>query len=319
MDARAKAPGPLFVLALLVLLAWPPSTEAAFVRANCRGIQEFSTTEARVSCQESSALSDEAEHLMLGHTRASASLAEARLSTSAAGGQIRDVGWNGGEAGALLMDRLTIVGDWAGDRAVDRDGHVAVTVHLCVAYRFAGFGESRIDATLRTSSAGNATGDNQARVRLRHRGFGGTALTDFESRGEFTIPEEGPRAAQAVFELTVTERVHYSSPQMNLRADVAVFALPNLEPLEPVLSSFGQSVALIAVSLPGRFAFSSESGVFLSESGTVGNMGLKPGPRRSWVIMKTTSIGKWNALRSHRDWYRIAARSDCRHQFGVDG
>jgi hypothetical protein len=304
-------PGPVLLLVLLVLPAWPPLTEAAFVRANCRGIQEFSTTEARVSCQESSVLSDEAEHLMLGHTRASASLAVGRLSTSAAGGQIRDVGWNGGEAGALLMDRLTITGDW--------DGYVAVTVRLCVKYRFAGFGESRIDATLRTSSAGNATGDNQARVRLRHRGFGGTALADFESRGEFTIPEEGPRAPEAVFELTVTERVHHSSPAMNLRADIAAIALPNLESLEPVLSSFGQSVALIAVSLPGRLAFSSESGVFLSESGTVGNMGLRPGPHRSWVIMKTTSVGKWNALRSHRGWYRAAARSDCRHQLGMDG
>jgi hypothetical protein len=308
VDARASVSAPAL---LLVLLALPPLAEAAFVRANCRGIQEFSTTEPRVSCQESSVLSDDSERLMLGHTRAAASLVQGRLSTSAAGGQIRDVGWNGGEAGALLMDRLTISGDW--------DGYVAVTVHLCVAYTFAGFGESRLDATLRTSSADNVTGDNQARVRLLHRGFGGTTLADFESRGEFTIPEQGPRAPESIIELTVTESVHHESPQMNLRADIAAFALPNLEALEPMLSSFGRAVAWISVTLPERIAFSSESGVFLSEPGAPMQMRLEPGPDRSWVIIKTTSIGSRNALRSHRRWYRAVARSDCRHQFGMDG
>ena len=295
----------------VVLFALTTLAEGAFVRANCRGIQEFSTTEARVSCQESSVLSDDDEHLMLGHTRAAANLAAARLTTSAAGGQIRDVGWNGGEAGALLKDRLTITGTW--------DGHINVTVHLCVAYRFAGFGESRIDATLRTSTADNVTGDNQARVRLRHRGFGGTALADFESRGTFTIPEQGPRAAESTFEMTVTERVHHSRPAINLRADIAAFALPNLEAFEPVLSSFGEAVAWIAVSLPGRLAFSSESGVFLSEPGSARQMRREPGAVRSWGIIKTGTIGKRNALRSDRGWYRAAARPDCRYQFGMDG
>jgi hypothetical protein len=298
-------------MVLLVLFTLPSLTEAAFVRANCRGIQELSTTEAEVSCQESSVLSDDEEHLMLGHTRAAANLARGRLSTSAAGGQIRDVGWNGGEAGALFMDRLTIRGDW--------QGYVAVTVRMCVAYRFAGFGESRIDAALRTSSSGKATGANQARVRLRHRGFGGTALADFESRGEFTIPEQGPRAPQAVFELTVTERVQHNAPTMSVRADIAAIALPNLESLEPALSSFSQSVALIAVSLPGRLTFTSESGVFLSEAGHARQKRLKQGANRSWVIMKATDSGNRNALRSHRGWHRAAARPDCRHELGLDG
>lgn len=296
---------------LLVLVSLPPFADAAVVRANCRGIQELSTSEAQVSCQESSVLSDDDEHLILGHTRASANLARGRLSTSAAGGQIRDVGWNGGEAGALFADRLKFGGDW--------DGHIAVTVHMCVAYRFAGFGESRIDATLRASSVDSSAAVNQARVRLRHRGFGGTALVGFESRGEFTIPEEGPRAPQAVFELTVTQTVHRSSPEMNVRADIASIALPNLESLEPVLSSFTRSVALIAVSLPERLALSSESGVFLSEAGDLRRMRLERGENQSWVIMKTANSGSVHALRSHRRWHRVAARSDCRYELGLDG
>ena len=308
MAVHAKVPAPAWVL---VLFALSSLAEAAFVRANCRGIQEFSLSERQVSCQESSVLSDDDERLMLGHTRAAADLALARLSASAAGGQIRDIGSNGGEAGALLMDRLTIIGNWGGS--------VAVTVRLCVAYKFAGFGESRIHATLRTSSAGNAAGDNQARVRLSHRGFGGTVLADFESRGDFGIPEQGSHAPQSVFELSATEKVHHSRPTMNLRADIAAFALPNLEALEPVLSSFSEAVAWISVSLPARLRFSSESGVFLSQRPVTGRMELEAEETPSWGIMRTISIGRAYALRSHRGWYRVAARSDCRQQLGVDG
>ena len=71
-DARAPA-----LIAVLFLLT--PLAEAAFVRANCRGIQEFSATEPRVSCEESSVLSGDNQRVMLGHTRAVSSLAEARL------------------------------------------------------------------------------------------------------------------------------------------------------------------------------------------------------------------------------------------------
>jgi hypothetical protein len=267
--------------------------------------------DGNVSCQESSVLSDENEHLILGHTRAAASLPRGLLSTSAAGGQIRDVGSNGGEAGALLMDRLSITGDW--------DGFIPVTVRLCIEYKFAGFGESRIHAALRTSSVHSATGDNQARVRLSHRGFGGTRLSDFESRGEFEIPEEGSRAPQSTLALSVTEKVHDSSPHMSVRADIAAFALPNLEALEPVLSSFSRVVAWISVSLPERVEFSSESGMFLSEPYAVEAIGIRPGANPPRVMMKTANGGRANALRSHRGWYRAIARSDCRHQLGVDG
>lgn len=305
---HAMAPTPLL---LLVLAALPSLADAAFVRANCRGIQEFSTSEGAVSCQESSVLSDAAGHLMLGHTRSAASLVKGRLSTSAAGGQIRDVGSNGGEAGALLMDRLTIVGDW--------QGHVAVTVRLCVAYSFAGFGESRIHVALRSSSGRAAAGDNLARVGMRHRGFRGTTLEDFESRGAFTIPEAGSRPSRAIFELEVNARVHRDSPIMNLRADLTAFALPNLEALEPVLSSFAQAEAWLVVSLPESLAFASESGVFLSGQRAKGAMRPKPATDPSWGIIAASVIGNGDALRNHRGWDRAAARSDCRHQLGVDG
>ena len=49
---------------LLLLCALPTLVEAAFVRTNCRGIQEFSMTDSDVSCQESSVLSDENQRLI---------------------------------------------------------------------------------------------------------------------------------------------------------------------------------------------------------------------------------------------------------------
>lgn len=311
MTPSARGPKRFSTAWLLLICVLPALADAAFVRANCRGIQKFSTTENTVSCQESNVLADDADNLMLGHTRAEASLPRGMLSTSAAGGQIRDVGANGGEAGALMKDRLILRGAW--------DGTVSVGIRLCVSYRFAGFGESRVHATLRTSAANEATGENQARVRLRHRGFGGTVLTDFESRGRFSIPEAGARPARSTIALHVTEDVHSDSPEINVRADVAAFALPNLEPLEPVLSSFSGVVAWVEVTVPDAIELSSESGVFLSEPFHGQAAGTGTGVAGSWVIMKTALEGGSNALRSHRDWHRVAARSDCGHQLVVDG
>ncbi|MDX1434819.1 MAG: hypothetical protein R3286_20430 [Gammaproteobacteria bacterium] len=300
----------MVTLALLASIAWPETSEAAFVRANCRGIQKFSDSQPRVKCSESSVLEDD-RHLMLGHTRAEASLADARLTSSATGGQIRGVGANGGDAGAVLMDRLTITGDWQGD--------VEVTVRLCVAYTFAGFGESRVNAELHSYSGSAVTYANQARVRILHRGFGGATLEDVESRGAITTPEPGPRPAQSVFELSVTERVQRSNPVLTLRADLASYALPNLESLEPVLSSFAEATARLVVSLPSSLDFSSQSGVFPRAVSSGESARSTPSSDPSWGIIAASDIGSGHALRDHRRRHRAVARSDCRQQLGVDG
>ena len=282
--------------ACLLLCALPLLADAALVRANCRGIQKLSTTEDTVSCQESNVLSS-GEHVILGHTRASASLSGHALAASAAGGQIRDVGANGGESGALLKDRLTLKGDW--------EGHVVVGIRLCVTYRFAGFGESRIHATLRTAAGSGGAGENRARVRLVHRGFVGTRLDDFESRGHYAIPEPGARPSAATFVLRVTERVHRDAPSLDVRADIAAFALPNLEPLEPVLSSLGRAVARLAITVPDPIGVAWESGVLPG-----GPPADRAGGER-WVIMQAAEEGSDHALRSDRGRHGAAARSDC--------
>ena len=283
----------------------PAAADAAFVRANCRGVQKFSMSEARVRCGESSVLDGDSAQLMLGHTRAEADLTRGSLMASAAGGQIPDVGANGGEAGALFMDRLTISGDW--------EGAIAVTVRLCVQYAFAGFGESRIHAALRTSSPDDSAGGNRAAMRLSHRGVGGAVLSDLHSRGRYEIPVEGPRAAQSVVQLSVTEEVDRKLPRLQLRVDVAAFALPNLELLEPGPSSFSRVLAYVLVSLPSPLVISSESGLFLSEPYA------HQASNGTWVMMSALNHGNIHALRSHSGRHRAAAGSDCRHQLGLDG
>lgn len=305
MGVKLRAP-----VWILMLCALSSAVHGFFVRANCRGIQEFSVSDDHASCQQSSVL-DHDGRLMLGHTRAAVSLARGLLQSSAAGGQIRDVGANGGEAGALFMDRLFISGDWT--------GAIPVTVRLCVDYRFAGLGESRVHATLRTSPGGAAPGTNQAGIRLIHRGLGGAVLESLGSRGNFQIPGEGARGPQSLLLLSVTENIHSGAPVLSVRADIAAFALPNLQAFEPVLSSFSRVVAWVLLSLPEPLVFTSESGTFLSDSHAHEAMGDRQGTALSSVIMETRNNGKTHALRSHRDWHRVAARSDCRHQFGLDG
>ena len=99
---------------LLLLAVVSISTQAALVRANCRGIQELSLSEAEVSCYESNTLTDSAGHIMFGYTAAAASLKQGKLTADATGGAIRDVGYNGGEATALLKDKISIRGEWQG-------------------------------------------------------------------------------------------------------------------------------------------------------------------------------------------------------------
>lgn len=310
MTPRAKCLALAGAAFAFALAAWPELGEAAFVRANCRGIQELSTSKSLVRCEESSVLED-GERLMLGHTRAAASLDEARLSSSASGGQMRGVGSNGGEAGAVLKDRLTITGDW--------EGTLAVTVRLCVAYTFAGFGDSRVHAVLRTSSGGTLGYASQARVRLSHRGFGGASLENVESHGVFAIPRPGRRPSRSVFELSVTERIRHDNPVLSLRADLATYALPNLEPLDPVMSSFAEAEAWLAVSIPPSLGLLSQSGAFLRASQGRGVAESTPAGHASWGIIAASSTGSEHALRDHRRRYRVAARPDCRQQLGVDG
>lgn len=245
-----------FLLLLVAAVSIP--TQAAHVRANCRGIQEFSMSEPEVSCYQSDTLTDSAGHIMFGYTAAAASLTRGKLTASASGGAIRDIGYNGGEATALLKDKISIQGEW--------QGSIPVTVSVWVAYKFAGFGESRIHASLGTTTVQRPVAENRVSIRLVHRGFNQASLSNVNNMGTYQSPEDGSYPAQSILSLSVTETIERESPYLEVRARLDSYALPNLDTLNPTASSLVNVEARISVSLPQPLKFTSESGTFLSEA-----------------------------------------------------
>jgi hypothetical protein len=245
------------LLGLLLIAAVAVPVEAAHVRVTCRGVQEFSLSEPEVSCYESSALTDADGRIMFGHTAAGASLTQGKLTASASGGAIRDVGYNGGEASALLMDKVVIEGEW--------QGSVPVTVSMWIAYKFAGYGESRFHAALGASVSEAPPGDNRVAVRLRHRGFNQATLSNVVNDGSNRAPEDGSYPAQSILTMSVTEMVTDESPFLVVRARLDGYALPNLDAINPTAASLVDVEARISVSLPEHLRLRSESGLFLAK------------------------------------------------------
>ena len=98
----------------ILLLGLTMPLHAMYVRATCKGIVDFSDSAIRARCHEANLLTDPEGGLVSGFTTAAVDVATGALNAGAAGGQIRDVGYNGGEASAFFKDRLTILGDWQG-------------------------------------------------------------------------------------------------------------------------------------------------------------------------------------------------------------
>ena len=242
-------------LTLLVAAATIPA-QTAYVRVTCRGVQELSLS-GRASCDESSVLSDHDGRLVFGHTAAGASLVDGSLEASASGGSIRDVGYDGGEATALLRDEITVAGEW--------QGSVTLTVSMRIVYRFAGFGESRIHASLSATTTQVPLSSNAVQVRLTHRGFNQATLTKVIDDGTNHTPAEGTYPAQSAIDVSVTETLTLASPRLVVRARVDGYALPNLDAINPSAASLVDAEAQLSVSAPDDLDIKSASGLFLSE------------------------------------------------------
>lgn len=229
------------LLSALLLAALPAAAEAAQVRVTCRGVQQLSTTERAVSCHETDAFTDRDGRILFGHTAAAADLANGTLTASASGGSIRDIGYNGGEATALLKDEIPVPGEWRGS--------IPVTVTMRIAYRFAGFGESRIHASLSATSAPGPSARHRALIRLSHRGFDQVSLRSVAGDGSYAVPADGAYPSRAVLTMSVTEMVAASSPRVTVRARLDGYALPNLDSVNPSADSLVDAEARITVSL----------------------------------------------------------------------
>lgn len=245
-----------FVTSLLLGLAFP--VQAASVRVTCEGIHEFSISKPEVQCSQSALLSDPDGNLVPGFSFGFASLPKGKLAASAAGGSIRGIGYNGGEASALFTDKLSISGDWT--------GLLPVTVSVIVRYAFAGLGESQLHAGIRTRRADEIINTTQAQIQMVRKGFGGVVLTNVDSTGDINTPADGFYQPSSVIMLSTTEMVHHSSPQFDIRADLRGYSLPNLGSLGSVITALVSAELEFFVSIPEALGYESESGVFLADS-----------------------------------------------------
>ena len=148
------------------------------LRVTCRGLFQLSVTEPALECSESDMLTDPQGGLMSAFSAAEAALSDPRVGVGAAGGGIRDVGYIGREATALMLQSVRIIGEW--------QGRMPLTVTLEIRYGFGGYGEGRMKAALRSSLDGTIRRENLSGFRMRHTGLGGAMLTDDASSGDYT-------------------------------------------------------------------------------------------------------------------------------------
>ena len=236
-DANGPRPGVyaraatlrLMLLLALVSAGVGPAAAEDLLRVTCRGLFQLSVTEPALECSESDVLTDPEGGLLSAFSAAEADLARARLGAGAAGGAIRDVGYIGREASALLLQEFRIEGDW--------QGVMPLTITLELRYGFGGYGEGRMRAALWSSLDGSVRRENYAGLRMRHTGFGGALLSDDNSRGNHSLPQPGPYPSRSDLRVRVVQHVARERPDIVVRADLYMLATPSLGSLDTTTSA----------------------------------------------------------------------------------
>ena len=232
----------LTLFALLAAAGGGPAAAEDLLRVTCRGQFQLSVSEPALECSESDVLTDPEGGLLSAFSAAEAELPKARLGAGAAGGAIRDVGYIGREASALILQEFRIDGDW--------QGAIPVTLTLELRYGFGGFGEGRMKAALRSALGGGARRENYAGFRMRHTGLGGALLTDDNSRGNYSIPQSGPYPSRSVLTLRLVQHVPREQPIIVVRADLYVLATPSLGSFDATTSALVTAEGKLRLSAP---------------------------------------------------------------------
>ena len=229
--------------ALLLALALAATTAGAgLYRVTCKGIHKLSTTTTVDSCAESGMLDDTEGRFLPSFSEAHADLGRGVLFTTAGGGAIRDVGYDGREATSVIIERFRLDGSWTGKMPVE------ITMRL--RYRFEGDGESRLGVMLRSSTAKAVRGEHQAAMWMRYTGLGGAVVLAGRTRGQFEQPADGSIASRTTIELKVIQVVDAAAPDLEIRADLAAYAMPNLGLFEESLTSLVQANSEIELAVP---------------------------------------------------------------------
>ena len=229
------------VFALTLVLA-AASADAGLYRVTCKGIHKLSATATADSCAESGMLNDAEGRFLPSHSEAHADLGRGVLVATAGGGAIRDVGYDGREATSIIIEQFRLNGSWTGKMPVE------ITMRL--RYRFEGDGESRLGVLLRSSTAAAVRGEHQAAMWMRYTGLGGAVVLAGRTRGRFEQPADGSIASRTTIELKVTQAIDAAAPNLEIRADLAAYAMPNLGLFEESLTSLVQAQGEIELAAP---------------------------------------------------------------------
>ena len=239
--ARSFAIDPI-LLVLLMLAGGTPAVAEDLLRVTCRGLFQLSVTEESLECSESDVLTDAEGGMLSAFSAAEATLPKAQLAAGAAGGAIREVGYIGREASALVLQGFRIVGNW--------QGAMPLTITLEIRYGFGGYGEGRLRAALRSSLDGAIRRENYSGFRMRHTGFGGALLDDDNSSGNHSLPEPGPYPSRSALTLAVVQHVPNERPDIVVRADLNALATPSLGSLDTTTSALSTAQAELRFSAP---------------------------------------------------------------------
>ncbi len=239
---------PVFRASAALLLAGTLAAATAgtgVYRVTCKGILKMSSTTSGGSCVESGKLDDAHGRFLPSLSEAQADLGRGILTATAGGGAIRDVGYDGREATSVIIERFRLNGSWTGKMPIE------ITMKL--RYGFEGDGESRLGAMLRSSTSRPVRGEHQAMMWIRYTGLGGAVVLAGDTRGQFAQPDDGGIASRANVELKVVQRIDATAPDLEIRADLVAYALPNLGLFEESLTSLVYARGEIELTAPCPF------------------------------------------------------------------
>ena len=245
--------GGLRVSAVLLLAGMLAATTAGagLYRVTCKGIHKLASDATGDSCAESGMLDDSRGRFLPSFSEAHADLGRGVLTATAGGGAIRGVGYDGREATSVIIERFRLNGAWTGTMPVE------ITMKL--RYRFGGDGESRLGVLLRSSVARQIRREHQAAMWMRYTGLGGAAVFAGATKGRFEQPADGGTASRAAVELKVIQNLDAAAPEIQVRADLTAYAMPNLGSFEESLTSLVDAQGEIELAAPCPFRIEAPS------------------------------------------------------------
>ena len=241
---RLRSPRAPAALLLACVLA-ATTAQAGLFRVTCKGVHMLSSDTIGDSCAESAMLDDGQGRFLPSISEAAADLGRGVLAATAGGGAIRSVGYGGREATSVIIERFRLSGSWTGS--------MPVTIAMKLRYRFDGDGESRLGVLLRSSVPREFRTVHQAAMWVHYTGLGGAVVLEGRTRGRFEQPADGSIANDTTIELRVVQGIDAAAPDLEIRADVIAYAMPNLGSFEESLTSLVQAHGEIEITAPCPF------------------------------------------------------------------